>query len=182
MKLSYRLTLMFVSLAVIVVIGWWSTGGFGFASGQFWFIAGALLLIMLSLVDQPHFSKDANVFVNGATASVSLFTVAENQRHGLWWIFCGWSIYLIIASFVLMAIRSRELFLETKPVQFLSRLNRAIGRPESIFSAFFLWGVFLQFSYQSARSERDPSSSVRLLPALKLKAFFLLLCPSSSVT
>jgi hypothetical protein len=147
MQLSHRLTMMFVSLAIIMVIGRWSIGNFEFATGQFWFISGALLLIMLSLVDQPHFSKDANVFVNGATALVSLFTVVENQRVGLWWIICSWAIYLIVASFVLMALRSQELFLETKPVQFFSRVNRAIGRPESIFSAFFLWGVLLQFTY-----------------------------------
>lgn len=139
--------MLFLSLAIILVIGRWTTGDFQFATGQFWFIAGALLLIMLSLVDQPHFSKDANVFVNGTTALVSIFVVPENQRAGLWWIFCGWSLYLIIASFALMAIRSRELFSESKWVQFFSRLNRAIGRPESIFSAFFLAGVFLQFSY-----------------------------------
>lgn len=147
MKLSYRLTMMFVSLAVILTVGWFSMGNFEFATGQFWFISGALLLVMLSLVDQPHFSKDANVFANGATALVSLFTIVESQRTGIWWIFCSWAIYLIIVSFALMALRSRELFLETKTVQFFSRVNRAIGRPESIFSAFFLWGVLLQFTY-----------------------------------
>jgi hypothetical protein len=139
--------MMFVSLAIILMVGWFSMHNFEFATGQFWFISGALLLIMLSLVDQPHFSKDANVFVNGATALVSLFTILEGQRNDIWWIFCSWAIYLITASFVLMALRSRELFLETKTIQFFSRVNRAIGRPESIFSAFFLWGVFLQFSY-----------------------------------
>lgn len=147
MKLSYRLTMMFVSLAIIVTVGRYSMGNFEFATGQFWFIAGALLLIMLSLVDQPHFSKDANVFVNGATALVSLFAIPEVQRSDIWWMFCWWAIYLIVASFVLMSIRSRDLFLETKAVQFFSRINRVIGRPESIFSAFFLWGLFLQFTY-----------------------------------
>jgi len=147
MKQSYRLTMMFVSLAIILAVGRWATGNFEFATSQFWFIAGALLLILLSLVDQPHFSKDANVFVNGATALVSLFIVPESQRLSLWWIFCAWATYLIIASFILMAMRSRELFLETKAIQFFSRLNRAIGRPESIFSAYFLWGIFLQFGY-----------------------------------
>ena len=147
MKLSYRLTMMFVSLAVILSVGWFSTESFQFATGQFWFISGALLLVMLSLVDQPHFSKDANVFVNGATALVSLFVIVESQRFGIWWIFFSWAIYLIAASFTLMALRSRELYLETKAVQFFSRVNRTIGRPEAIFSAFFLWGVFLQFTY-----------------------------------
>jgi uncharacterized protein len=147
MKQSYRLTMMLISLIIILVIGRWSTGNFNFATSQFWFIAGALLLILLTLVDQPHFSKDANIFLNGATALVSLIIVAESQRSGLWWIFAAWAIYLIVASFILMAIRSRDLFMETKTVQFFSRLNRTIGRPESIFSAFFLWGVFLQFVY-----------------------------------
>lgn len=147
MKLSYRLTMMFVSLAIILMLGWFSTGSFQFATGQFWFISGALLLIMLSLVDQPHFSKDANVFVNGATALVSLFAIVESQRPGIWWIFFSWSMYLIVASFTLMALRSRELFIETKAVQFFSRINRIVGRPEAIFSAFFLWGVLLQFTY-----------------------------------
>ncbi len=167
MKLSYRLTMMFLSLAIILAVGWLSMGSFAFATGQFWFIAGALLLIMLSLVDQPHFSKDANTFVNGATALISLFTVLEAQRNDMWWIFCGWSLYLIIASFVLMAIRSRELFLETKAIQFFSRFNRIVGRPESIFSAFFLWGVFLQFSY--------PKDNVTINTLLLFWAVFMIL-------
>lgn len=152
MKLGYRLTVMVLSLVIIVAIGWWGTNSLNFLVSQFWFVAGALLLILLSLVDQPHFSKDANVFVNGAAAWVSLFAVSEAQRSSLWWIFLIWAIYLIAASFVLMAIRSRPLLLETKGTQFFSRLNRIIGRPESIFSAFFLWGLFLQFSYPQDRA------------------------------
>jgi len=139
--------MMFVSLAIIVAIGWSNNQTFEFISGQFWFIAGALLLILLSLVDQPFFSKDANVFINGATAWVSLFSLARDERTALWWIFLAWASYLIISSYTLMWIRSRELFLESKTVQLISRINRAIGRPESIFSAFLLWGIFLQFSY-----------------------------------
>jgi hypothetical protein len=167
MKLSYRLTMMFVSLAIILMVGWFSMGNLKFATGQFWFISGALLLIMLSLVDQPHFSKDANVFVNGATALVSLFAIVENQRPGIWWIFFSWAMYLIVASFVLMALRSRELFLETKAVQFFSRINRTIGRPDAIFSAFFLWGVFLQFTY--------PKDSVTINTLFLFWAAFMIL-------
>ena len=167
MKLSYRLTMMFVSLAVILTVGWFSMRNFIFATTQFWFISGALLLIMLSLVDQPHFSKDGNVFVNGAAALISLFTIVDAQRTGIWWIFCSWAFYLIIASVVLMAIRSRELYLETKSVQFFSRVNRAIGRPESIFSAFFMWGVFLQFSY--------PKDGVTINALLLFWAVFMVL-------
>lgn len=167
MKLSHRLVMMFISLAIIIVIGRWSTGSFEFAASQFWFISGALLLVMLSLVDQPHFSKDANVFVNGAAALVSLLTIPVNQRFSLWWIFTGWSLYLIVSSFILMAMRSRELLLETKVVQFFSRVNRAIGRPESVFSAFFLFGLFLQFSY--------PKDGVTINALLLFWAIFMIL-------
>jgi hypothetical protein len=66
-----------------------------------------------------------------------------------------------------MALRSRELFLETKTVQFFSRLNRSIGRPESIFSAFFLWGVFLQFAY--------PKDGVTINSLLLFWAVFMIL-------
>jgi hypothetical protein len=147
MKQRYRLTMMLISLAIILVIGRWSTGNFNFASSQFWFISGALLLILLTLVDQPHFSKDANVFLNGATGLVALLIVPESQRWGLWSIFLLWATYLIVASLILMLLRSRDLFLESRTVQFFSRLNRTIGRPEAVFSAFLLWGIFLQYAY-----------------------------------
>src|SRR5687767_2441662 len=124
MTQRYRLTMMLASLTVILVVGRWNTGSFQFATGQFWFVSGALLLILLSLVDQPFFSKDAQIFLNGTTALVSLFLVPENQRVGLWWPFCAWALYLIGASFVLMMLRSRDLFLETRSVKLVSRLNR----------------------------------------------------------
>lgn len=175
MKLAYRLTMMFFSLAIILAIGVLSTGSLDFALSQFWFICGALLLILLSLVDQPNFSKDANVFINGATAWVSLFAVSRDQRSSLWWIFFTWAIYLVTSSFALMAIRSRELLLETKPVQLFSRINRAIGRPESIFSAFMLWGIFLQFAY--------PQDGATINSLLLFWAVFMILnVPSISQT
>jgi hypothetical protein len=66
-----------------------------------------------------------------------------------------------------MAIRTRELLLETKVVQFFSRVNRAIGRPESVFSAFFLLGIFLQFSY--------PKDGVTINALLLFWAIFMIL-------
>src|SRR5437762_2386807 len=124
MTQRYRLTMMLIALSIILVIGRWNTGKFAFATGQFWFVSGALLLILLSLVDQPYFSRDAQIFLNGTTALVSLLIVPDTQRWNLWWVFCVWALYLIVGSFALMMMRSRDLFLETKPVQFFSRLNR----------------------------------------------------------
>src|SRR5439155_17300467 len=56
---------------------------------------------------------------------------------------------------------------ETKTVRLFSRLNRAIGRPESIFSAFLLWGVFVQF--------RSPRDQIALNSLLLFWAIFIIL-------
>ena len=142
-----RVSFLLIGLAIFLSIGRIASGSFSFAVSDFWFIAGILLILLLSLVDQPHFSKDANVFVNATTASVSLFVVIPIDRNGLWWMFAAWAVYLLISSGILMLLRNRPLASEGLGIQFFSRLNRAIGRPEAIFSAFFLWGVFIQFSY-----------------------------------
>jgi len=44
-----------------------------------------------------------------------------------------------------MWVRQNPLSEENKAVQLFSRVNRQIGRPEAIFSAFFLWGGIRQF-------------------------------------
>lgn len=162
-----RLSLLILGIAIFLLIGRLATGGFAFAVSDFWFIAGILMLLLLSLVDQPHFSKDANVFVNAATAWVSLFIVDETQRNGLWWLFASWAVYLLVSSALLMLVRNQPLTQEGKKTQFFSRLNRAIGRPEAIFSAFFLWGVFIQFSY--------PSDTLSINTLLLFWAVFMIL-------
>lgn len=149
MSRRLRLIFLFLSFMVLVVVGRIATGGFDFMIQQFWFISGLFLLILLALVDQPHFSKDANIFVNGTTGWVSLMLVMPESRDGVWWIFFSWASYLIISSYVLMWVRTKELGGEGKLVQVTSRVNRQIGRPEALFSAFFLWGLTQQFGSQT---------------------------------
>jgi hypothetical protein len=48
-----------------------------------------------------------------------------------------------------MWLRTNPLNEENKAIQLFSRLNRQIGRPEAIFSAFFLWGGIRQFGLAS---------------------------------
>ena len=165
MTIRNRLIFLLVSLLVLIVIGWNVTGGFEFLLNQFWFAAGFFLLLLLSLIDQPYFSKDANVFVNATTAWVSLLLVANANRDGIWWGFFGWASYLIISSYILMWIRRKELREETQLVQAVSRVNRQIGRPEAIFSAFFIWGCVHQFG----------SSSSKLSPLFLFWAIFMIL-------
>ena len=149
MKIRTRLIFLLLSLAILLVVGRSVTGGFDFVLNQFWFTSGFFLLLLLSLIDQPHFSRDANIFVNATTAWVSLLLVAEPLRSGVWWGFFGWAAYLIVSSYLLMWARSRLLQQETTLVQAVSRINRQIGRPEALFSAFFLWGSILQFGERS---------------------------------
>jgi len=148
-----RMIFLSVAVAMLLLVGWIATGNLRFVLGDFWFTSGLFLLLLLSLVDQPHFSRDASIFVNGATAWISLLLVPVHERSGFWWFFFAWSIYLISTSYLLMWLRSRELGSETRPVQLASRVNRQIGRPEAIFSAFFLWGCVRQFGVGSSQMQ-----------------------------
>lgn len=150
MSKKYRLCLMILSVISLVTIGWFINHDFSFIANHFWFTAGLLLLVLLSLIDQPHFSKDSSIFVNGVTAALSLLLVPSDGRDYIFCIFLGFVLYLIISSYILMWTRKDMLNQESKTVQFLARLNRQIGKPEVIFSAFFLWGGIRQYTMNSS--------------------------------
>jgi uncharacterized protein len=151
MKITHRVVLLVLSLGLLLFIGWLRDGSLTFAVKDFWFVTGALMLVLVSLVDQPNFSKDANIFANGTAALVSLYSIQSADRGDFWVMFMAWSSYLILSSTILMVRRSRPLHQEGRITQLVSRINRAIGRPESIFSALFLWGIAIQFSYPNDR-------------------------------
>ena len=146
MRQRHRLIFLGLCLLALTVIGRTTTGSYSFLYGDFWFTAGLLLLILLSIVDQPHFSKDANVFMNGVAGVVSLLPIPRAERSFFWWLFLFWSVYLVLSSYCVMVLRTKELKNEGTLLKAVSRLNREIGRPEAIFSAYFLWGVFTQFT------------------------------------
>lgn len=145
MTRRYRLAFLGISLAVLLIVGFLATGSASFLINDFWFTAGLLLLITLSLIDQPHFSKDSNVFINCITAALSLLLVPLGNKDSLFWVFFAVVMYLLISSYILMILRNRRLEEEPRPIQALSRVNRFLGRPEILFSAFFLWGAVKQF-------------------------------------
>jgi len=144
-----RLIFLGLSLLLLISIGWFVKGDFSFLLDDFWFTSGFLLLILLSLIDQPHFSTDSNVFINSVTAAISLLLVPKLDRNWIFWVFLSTTFYLAISSYILMWLRSKPLISEKKSVQFLSRINRQIGKPETLFSAFFLWGALKQFGVNS---------------------------------
>ena len=150
MSKRYRLILMILSSLILVTIGFFIKRDLSFIINDFWFASGLLLLILLSLIDQPHFSKDSNIFVNGVTAALSLLLVSKDERDGIFWLFLGFVMYLLICSYVLMWIRNSKLQYESNLVQLLSRINRQLGKPEVIFSAFFLWGAMRQYTLNSS--------------------------------
>lgn len=151
MSKRYRLSLMILSLIVLIGVGACFTGSFYFVVNDFWFTSGLLLLILLSLVDQPFFSKDCNIFVNAVTAALSLLLVPNDERTVIYWVFLGIIVYLIVSSYVLMWLRKQELSQENKGIQFFARINRDLGKPETIFSAFFLWGAVRQYGLDSGQ-------------------------------
>lgn len=149
MSKKYRLFLMSLSLIVLVIVGWFVNKSFSFLINDFWFTSGLLLLILLSLVDQPFFSKDCNIFVNAITASLSLLLIPQDGRDIMFWCFLFVVFYLIVSSYILMWLRNKELFRENKIIQFVSRLNRQLGSPDTLFSAFFMWGAVRQYGINS---------------------------------
>lgn len=149
MSKKYRLFLMLLAIIVLVVVGWCINKNFSFLINDFWFTSGLLLLILLSLVDQPFFSKDCNIFVNAVTASLSLLLVPRESRDVTFWCFLFIVLYLIVSSYILMWLRSKELHNENWIVQFISRVNRQLGSPNTLFSAFFLWGAIRQYGINS---------------------------------
>src|SRR5690554_7033438 len=135
-----RLIFLGISLILLIGVGRFVTESFDFLLDDFWFTSGFLLLILLSLIDQPHFSKDSNVFINAVTAGISLLLVDKASRDVIFWIFLGATLYLAISSWLILWKRNKPLNEESTLLQFFSRLNRNIGRPETLFSSFFIWG------------------------------------------
>ena len=104
MSKKYRLILMSLSLIILIIVGWFINGNLSFIINDFWFTAGLLLLILLSLIDQPFFSKDSNVFVNAITASLSLLLVPKDSRTMIFWCFLAIVLYLIVSSYILSSL------------------------------------------------------------------------------
>ena len=145
MNKRYRLVLFGLEIIALIIVTQLCTGNILVALSDLWFSSGLLMLILLSLIDQPFFSKDTNIFVNGVTGFLALLLIEQSKRDWIFWTFFGFVIYLLVSSYFLMWVRRNELNEEKKSVQFVSRINRIIGSPQVLFSAFFLWGAFLQF-------------------------------------
>lgn len=165
MNRRYRIVLLSISFLILVLVGYKVEGNFYILLQSFWFTSGFLLLILLSLVDQPFFSKDSNIFVNAITAGISLLVIPSERRDVIFYFFLAVVVYLCISSYALMIIRKNSLKSESEGLQFFSRLNRIIGKPDVLFSAFFLWGAITQYA----------SSAVKLNSLLLFWVVFTLL-------
>lgn len=152
MTFRYRLFLLLSSLIILFIIGRIVTGSFQFALHDIWFTSGIFLVILISLIDQPHFSKDANVFLNSITAGTTLLLFSPNNRTPFWYSMLCLIGYLILSSYMLMWLRKYELKKENKIIRLATFLNREIGKPTVLFSVFFIWGIIEKFGYNSVAS------------------------------
>ena len=149
MSKRYRLVVYLFAIIILCLVTWICTGNLFNALSQFWFSAGFLLLILLSLIDQPFFVKDSNIFVNAVTAGISLLLIPKSEYNWVFYTFVVYVLYLLISSYLLMWVRNNPLNEEKKLVQFFAKINRIIGRPQALFSLFFLWGAISQFGLNS---------------------------------
>lgn len=152
MRLRHRLIFLIIYFLVLITIGRIITESFSFIFEDFWFAAGLLLLVLISLIDQPFFSTNANVFMNGA-AGVSLILVETASRDFWWIVFLFWCLWLIITSYLLMWLNVYKAEFKNPIKELIEKVNREIGRPEALFSAFFLWGAIRQFGVSSTKIE-----------------------------
>lgn len=152
MKLRTRLIFLVLFTPTLLIVGRLITGNFNFVLNDFWFAAGLLLLVLISLIDQPFFSTDGNIFLNG-TSALSLILVQTDVRDFWWYIFLTWCVWLMVSSFVAMAINSARHGKPNSTITIISRINREIGRPEAVFSAYFIWGAIRQFGLDSPKIE-----------------------------
>ena len=152
MTFRYRLVLLFFSLGILLAVGRNLTGSFQFVLGDIWFTSGIFLVILISLIDQPHFSKDANVFLNSITAGTTLLLFSPNSRTSFWYSMLCLIVYLILSSYALMWLRKSKLKEENKIVRLITSLNREIGKPTVLFSIFFVWGIIEKFGYNSSEA------------------------------
>jgi len=149
MSKKYRLSFLAISFVLLVIIGYLINRNFLFLVSDFWFTSGLLLLILLSLIDQPFFSKDTNIFVNAVTAFISLQLVIKEERKFFYWLIFAYVMYLMVTSYLLMWVRNNPLKNENKLIQLGSRLNRLIGNPQVVFSVLFLFGIIKQFATET---------------------------------
>ena len=149
MSVKYRLILLLLSIFLLLVIGNFITGSFEFVFSDIWFTSGIFLVILISLIDQPHFSNYGNVFLNSITASITLLLFPKEQRSAFWIAMLIFVLYLNITSYLLLWLRKSKLKEEPKTIIFLSRINRELGKPTVLFSIFFVWGVIEKFGYNT---------------------------------
>jgi uncharacterized protein len=148
--MKYKLILFFISVITLTIVGRIILGNFSFLISEFWFTAGLFLILLLSLVDQPYFSKDQNVFVNSVTACMSLFILKDKTIF--WYSMLVLVLLLLLSSYTLLWIRRDSLKKEPKIIGAVTRIIRTVGRPECLFSIFFFWGVIEKFTYSSKQA------------------------------
>jgi Helicase HerA, central domain len=152
MRLRSRLFALFLFVILLVVAGFIAEGNVKFFLNEFWFNAGILMLILAVFIDQPFFSTESNVVLNGAAAAVSLIGVNIENRGILWAILLVFAIYLIITSSIIAYYRAGRTTSIAKSLEVISALNRKLGRPQVLFSILFLWGAVLKFGLMGKKS------------------------------
>jgi hypothetical protein len=83
---------------------------------------------------------------------MSLLLISKSERTATWVIFLSLSSFLVVASYVLMWLRHIERIKDRRIVVLFSRVLTRVGRPEVIFSTFFVWGVVRRFGMDSSEA------------------------------
>ncbi|WP_409271872.1 ATP-binding protein [Neobacillus sp. SCS-31] len=149
MNKYYRFLLSIITIIILITVGIFIEENIFNLINQFWFSSGILLVILLSLVDQPFFSKDSNIFVNAITALVPLILLAPEVNTDIFKFILILVVYLAVSSFILMFIRKNKKLDQNKYIIFFSKINQILGKPFVLFSLLFIWGIETSYGFNS---------------------------------
>lgn len=151
-KLRSRLMSLVLFMLLLLAAGYYVTGSLDFFLGAFWSNAALIALLLGALVDQPFFSKDANVLLNTSAAAISLLGVPKEERGTLWLVLVALCIVLMALAYGLMWALSFANGRPTQRLTALARITRHVGSPRVLFSTLFLWSVIRKFGVDTFES------------------------------
>lgn len=144
----YKPAISLLALVVMSLFGLFIYQDFTFIF-EYWFVSGFVMLILLSFIDQPNFSRDSDILINSFTAFLSLLAVQNGRCSISWWFLIGICLLLSIISFALLIARAKDSSYSNKSLNLFSKVLRIVARPESLFSLLFMWGAITSFGIDS---------------------------------
>ena len=146
-SITTRAIYFFISLIVLVIVSWTTTGAILHSDNQLAniFQSGLLLIVLGSILLEDKFTKPVDALVNSLTSFISLLGIYGTSAKLLWLVLLFYSIGIFVAS--LTNLLTIETIHENwKRINRLSYfISKNFGKAQVIFSMLFLLSVYSKF-------------------------------------